>query len=151
MCVCVCECLCFFFFFFSLSTAPSNFSFSHCYIDAVTHLSLRKRLHFFDKSVTFRFVLRFETFAADWCCVFWILNFSIAFFALRKYFWDSQKSFYEAASIHRIKYWNSPFLIRLSSTSFTSHFFSFSTKMNCGSEFSPREYHDFKSDTWNTL
>ena len=76
----------FFFFFFLFLIAFSNFFFSHYYFNAITHLSLRERSRFFDKFIIFCFILRFKIFAINWCCVFRILNFSIAFFALRKYF-----------------------------------------------------------------
>ena len=116
---------------------------------AVTHLSLREQFRFFDKFVIFCFALRFEIFAIDWCCVFRISNFSTTFFALRRYSWDFQEFFHEIASTHRIKYWSSLFLIRLSNISSIFHFSSSSTRMSCNSEFSSREYHNFKSDTWN--
>ena len=55
------------------------------YINAVVHLFLREQFHFFDISIIFCFVLRFETFIIDWCYVFQISNFSITFFILWKY------------------------------------------------------------------
>ena len=151
VCACVCANIYIFFFFFLFLIAPSSFFLSHCYFDAMIHLSLREQSRFFDKFIIFCFALRFKIFVIDWCCVFRILNFSITFFALQRYSWNFQKFSYEVASTHRIKYWNLFFLIYLLSISFIFHFFSFLMKMNCDFEFSSREYHDFKNDTWNML